>query len=50
MEPLIEGIAEFPAGSCAPFVVAQIYRMDMSAEGKRALASIFLAAYRSMAQ
>lgn len=49
MEKLIEAVEEYPAGSCAPNVVSIIYAMkDVSMEGKRAMAAIFLAAYRGV--
>ena len=46
-DPLIDAIEELPEGSKAPQIVADIYAMpDMTVEGKRALAGMFLAAYR----
>ena len=46
-DKLIEAIEELEPGSCAPAVVAAICSMpDLTLEGKRAVATIFLAAYK----
>ena len=46
-DKLIEAIEELEPGSCAPAVVAAIYSMpDITVEGKRAVATIFLVAYK----
>ena len=49
-DPLIDAIESLPPGSQAPQIIAAIYSMpDMTLDGKRALASMFLAAYRVFA-
>ena len=49
MDPLVAAVESLPIGSCAPSVVSQIYAMpNLSPEGKRALAVIFMASYRMM--
>ena len=46
---VIEAVESLPAGSCAPHVVALMYRMDaLSKDTQHAMASMFMAAYRNM--
>ena len=48
-DKLIEAVEELPPGSCAPHVVALIYSMrDMTPDGRRAMAAMFLGTYREM--
>ena len=48
---LIDAVAQYPQGSCAPHVVSWIWAMpDMTDANKRALATIFLAAYDSFTE
>ena len=48
-DKLIEAIEELSPGSCAPAVVALIYSMsNLTIESKRAMAAMFLGAYRGM--
>ena len=48
-DKLIEAVEELPPGSCAPAVVALIYSMaNLPPESKRAMAAMFLGAYREM--
>ena len=46
---VIEAVESLPAGSCAPHVVAFMFRMDtLSKDAQHAMASMFMATYRSM--
>ena len=46
---VIEAVESLPAGSCAPHVVALLFRMDaLSKDAQHAMASMFMAAYRGM--
>ena len=48
---LIQAIERYAPGSCAPHVVALIYSMtDLTIQSKRAMAAMFLGAYREMSK
>ena len=50
-DPIIEAAESVPHGSSAMAVVACIYSMhDVTLEGKRSMAAIFMASYRELAK
>ena len=50
MDALIDSIERLPRKSSAPAVIVEIYNLpDVSLAGKRRIASVFLAAYKAMA-